>query len=144
MEHTVSARIVVPTAMRNEFVIAPTTSWVEKSTAMFSKRAVPGSIRDDSTSLLVFVAETAMKYSGKTENRAQIASRAYPGRLRSLLITLVTDLHLDEREDGDEHEDHVRDRRGIAEVGVLLERHLVEVVRHRHGLVGGAALGQRP
>ena len=27
----------------------------------FSKRAVPGSIRDDSTSLLVFVAETAMK-----------------------------------------------------------------------------------
>ncbi len=66
-----SASTVVPTAIANEFHIAPTTSCESNSFAALSSSAPPGSIFEASTSLLVLVAETTMKYSGKREKIVQ-------------------------------------------------------------------------
>src|SRR5665811_282497 len=77
---------------------------------------------------------------------AVMVRRAYPGILRSVrvLITTVTNLHLNCGQDCYHHEDRVRKRGTVPEVRVILEGHLVEVVRHRHGAIGGATSGQVP
>ncbi len=55
------ARTVVVTAFTVEYHIAEPTSWDAMSSRKFSSRLPPGSIREERTSWLVFVADTTMK-----------------------------------------------------------------------------------
>src|SRR5665647_1210841 len=145
-EQKMRASTVVPVALTVECHIAAATSWEPTSLAKFCNRCTPGSSREFRTSWLVLVAETTMKKSGNNDKMALTLRKAYPGILRSVrvLITTVTNLHLNRGQDCHHYEDRVRDRGTVPEVRVLLERQLEEVVRHRHGAVGGATVRQVP
>src|SRR5664279_3716728 len=113
--------------MSVEWYIAAPTSWNSTRLFQFCMRLEPGSIFDASTSLLELVAPTAMKYSGNTDNRDATVRSTYLEISRTDLATFITDSHLNGSQYRDHDQDHVRQRRSVAKVGVSLERHLVEL-----------------
>lgn len=73
----ISASTVVATALTVECHRAPARSWDSTKELKFSTRWLPGVSFVDNTSRLSFVAETAMKYSGKSEASATIDRKMY-------------------------------------------------------------------
>lgn len=90
-------RIVSITAYLNELSIAPDRFCDATRFLKFSIRCVPGSSLPLETSTLVFVAARTIHKSGNTDITETTVKNTYCIIFVTLLVTLITYLHLEKR-----------------------------------------------